>query len=332
MRAMAENYTALRQLQLKSFKSSTSLGTLWKGIGAALESLSIETSSLRLTALDLDSLAAECKRMFEIALLGNIWSNRENAVQFFKECGSRLRFLKLSPSGLDNELVRQLRTACPNSEFCVFNARAPFSLPCDDLVVLGEALANLSISWPLWKNSTVIEALGRVGDVCPNLQHCHVNTVHPHMDAFRALFDVPKPKLSQVVVRVSDEVSSTPANIFRILAESVSSIEEFTYAGHSPPANLLAPFVAANRLLRKVKLTLPVDDACQCNHPGEWEVDEHRVDWRPFVTPFFHSESLLELDCSFRKPAGKHFAVRYEICFPARPKGISVSICNYQYW
>lgn len=268
-------------------------------------------------------------------------SIREKTIQFFKKYGKSLHYLKLPPSGLDESLLRLVRKECPQA-YSVFFRSLVRSLMChgphrcpangDWMVALGASLVSLTISKWLWTNEPIRETLFRIGQACRNLTTCRLIACKVSLDAFHALFEVPKPILRRFDAIVSERDSSTPTNIFQVLAEKVSSIKELIYTGQEPPVKLLASFVAANKQLRKVRLSLPVNDVCQCRLNGDCTTDGHREDWYPFVSPFWQSPSLLELDCYCRKPTRRYYAVRDEICLPARTKRISVSMRGYQYW
>lgn len=72
-----------------------------------------------------------------------------------------------------------------------------------------------------------MESLPRTANACPNIQSCTI-IGDISLGYIRALFVVPKPELKKLVRFVGE------ANVFQVLAEEVSTLEDFVYSGSLP--------------------------------------------------------------------------------------------------
>lgn len=249
------------------------------------------------------------------------WSNRsvslgDGVLGVCSKFGSSLRILNLSANALNAKHYRELRRLCPDAKIDENHLSANDVGPAS-MVSLGEAASSLLIG----QDHAMIENLDHVGRTCPNLREimCFVPVVpvaarrdltEIPQPMFRAFFDVPRPKLVQLWVRIRSEPSNlAPDNLFDVLLEKVSTLEEFMYEGLVPSLHLLLSFRSANRNLRKVGLHLdfPSGTTCLCLPAQHTDVSEASIlngkrAWTSILTAVYGSGSLSEIyfSCSPR--------------------------------
>lgn len=340
--SIGDNCKYLRRFKLTSEKIGFPLGDLWKSIGKNLSHVEIANPSREWYLpphvwwfLHLPVLVQKCKDGLSLTLDTAICIACERGAEFFEQYSGRLKaitFRKFCLPGLAlEEEFRAILVACPQAE--VEMGRG--GIDADGMVALGAKASNLMIPNPAYRyRDDVIDNLGRIGSACPNLKACWAEGSFLPVDVFRSLFIEPKPKLVRFCVTTFHWRSTAADTILLVLAEKVTTLEEFEYDGNVLPVHLLPPFVAANAGLKRVKVRIRSPASCRCDDDGGSPFP--LVEWDQVVTPFLRGKSLAELDCwcqfSESREAKRHFAARETMCLPARAKGVSVSICGYQYW
>lgn len=124
----------------------------------------------------------------------------------------------------------------------------------DNLLAIWEAASGLHIDAP-----DIINNLDRIGNACQNLKHNVCCTDNMPLSAFREFLETPKPKLLKMCLFTFGDVGTQVMDdIFEVLAEKVSTLENFEYGGPVPP------FVAANPNLKTASITLKFSGGSIC--------------------------------------------------------------------
>lgn len=323
---IAKNCTALFRLKLASRRLLTPLHPLWKGVGRNLLHLELDGMDSPPRFFELDELGAECTNLSSLAFIVNVELGTE-LVDFFVHRGAGLQSVVLSQDHhLWAEHFQAISDACSSAEISVHGV----GVNADCVVALGSTASHLIIPKDFYedKDAPVVENLDRISRACPNLKSCDCRSDIISLDALRALFLEPKPRLVRFNLNTWWTATS-PANVFQVLAEKVSSLEEFEYCGPAPPVELVESFVAANKSLRSVCFQVATRYSCTC-YQSDTVRRSGLVDWRKIVHIFLGCKylSLLNVGCTV---GDDYDAERATMCLPGRVRGITMSVCGYTY-
>ncbi len=173
--------------------------------------------------------------------------------------------------------------------------------------------------------------LRRVSEACGNLKAVNLEHATISECALNALFTYPKPKLVHFSAEYIGERTITI--VLDVLAEKIHTLETFEYCGQYLPVESLCKFAAKNRALRRVQLR--TWKPCMCNFREAELATRDRptlgMNWPGVVDAFLVSPELVEIDCSCTGTNLCRFSELVEVCYPARKRNISVSVCGYQY-
>lgn len=211
------------------------------------------------------------------------------------------------------------------------------------MVALGEAASSLSVV----DDDDLIENLDRIGSACLNLRAVSYVADEVLVPGFRALFEGLKRKLLKFHALFPGDASNEGVdNLFKVLAEKVSTLEHFDYSGPVPALHVLPPFVAANPNLKKVKLNLDFQNgyafgecACPCwpaevlEDVAESFIESGKPIWRSIMSSFLKTKGLVRLDfsCDWAISRTKNSDMA-DLCIPARFGSASVRVCNFEYF
>lgn len=336
--AMAEHCTKLKHLKFSTEKLKVSLAPLWRSVAENLQCLEI-TLPNQCDSIALDVAAKYCPNISSLTFDNFLDEQIDEIISMCQVYGPRLQLVRLLSTKLDEDDLRLICAACPNVSIDmrdVFSIGL-FNVPC--MLAMGPAAKTMLICEAEEGDDEIVDNLEQIGSACPNLRRIETNMGNIPVPALSSLFVTPKPKFVKFIAKV-DGGGPAPESIFRVLTENSSTLEHFKYDGPVPPLELLAPFVAATRRLRKVKLVLDFPERCPCKREAVVAGAHEVFKWSPIVKAFLQSESIVDLVCECRIRPSIHGYTRLEgemcsklanTCVPVRATGISVYICGNRY-
>lgn len=228
--------------------------------------------------------------------------------------GPSLKVLILHTDNLNTGHYHTLRERCPNAKINVQELLQWDETSADSLVAIGEAALCLPI-----ENPDIVDNLSRIGNSCPKLQRISCRTDNMLVSRVCFLFGTPKRKLVKLCLFTRDDVQTQIIDdMFQVLTEKVSTLEEFNYTGPVPSIILLPPFVAENQNLESASITLDFSDGsiCPCRSAdtlegtGSSSVQNGKRIWNVVVGAFLQNQGLVSFVCAC-DGADNHDKLRY---------------------
>lgn len=338
---IATHCRRLRRLKMRQQWCSDfhlSMESVWRALGSHLTDLEIEcpdglqfsppemdVSDDDISSLDLRVLAEECGNISRLALIHFPQSMHAEIVRLCEQLGERLQFL-LTDARDENDFcakdVEKICKACPKARMDMRMGE----VNADCMEMMGSQAVSFEVTPQIAGGVPHEDVFTRVNNACTELTTVRVFSDDVRAPTFRTLFATQKPRLVKVCVDLLHGTGDVA--IFRVLAERVSTIEEFVYAGPPPPVKCLPAFVEANQELRTVDFKVRGDDVlCSCQYEED-DDDAPVIDWGKIMAPFWRSGKLRELRCGCERHTYKAVPEWRDLALPVYSRRILVSLCG----
>lgn len=334
----------LRRLTMRQQWSSDfnwSMAPVWRAIGRSLEELEMECPEEfqineagvserdddNVGSLDFHVLAEECTRISRLSLVHFPKSLHASIVHLCTSQGETLRYFHTDTYDDDDfckDDIGAICRMCPNAEMDVRMGQ----VDVDVMEAMGPQVATFELTPFVKRDVPLQEVCERVGNACEELKTVRLIREGISASGFRSLFVSPKPKLVSLVADLYGDSSATPASLFQVLAENVSTLECLDYTGPLPRTDVFPAFVASNKRLKTVSVKERMADLCGCYYE---EADESVTDWGEIVRALLGSGSVEEIRCGCGRGSGRMFEGRRDAVVRAKNKRVAVAICGHQY-
>ncbi len=301
--AIARFGHGLKILQLKVDHLWSGLFSVRETVGETLEEVFVP-STYGLSSFDLCSLQKNWKRIRTISVLK--LPSRFH-ILFENLCvrlGGQLACLNMENCALDSNAFGRIADACENIRINISEEQG-----CSSRVLyeMGAQSCRVTIGKNTAQDSGYhSKYLEKASERCKNLNGITLNDFIPE-HAFRALLFYPKPFLVDFKATIREIIDVE--FVFKALAKSSSSLEEFRFHGSIPSMSVFEAFLEASPFLKNVYLR-DNQDVCHCHEASMWEIDldeeevTYDLDWGYVLRLLLQRRLIKEisLSCSKRYP------------------------------